>query len=142
MIKNSEGLTDTYNRFHNPEECDPDFQKLRDLHAEMDDAVVAEYCWNNVNTKCEFRLDYEIDEELWGDKNKPWRYRWRDDVQEDVLARLLELNRERALEEGQAVTDETAAVIDATPKKLNKKKPKQTEQDAAADLFTVGQEEP
>jgi hypothetical protein len=27
-------------------------------------------------TDCTFLLDYEIDEEEWGDKKKPYRYRW------------------------------------------------------------------
>ena len=38
---------------------------------------------------CEFLLDYEIDEETWGKKKKPWRYRWPDEVRDEVLARLL-----------------------------------------------------
>ena len=29
-------------------------------------------------------------------KKKPWRYRWPDDVRDEVLARLIELNAERA----------------------------------------------
>jgi len=44
-------------------------------------------------------LDYEIDEEEWRGKKKPWRYRWPDEVRDEVLARLLELNAERAREE-------------------------------------------
>ena len=41
---------------------------------------------------CEFLLDYEIDEEEWGRKKKPLRYRWPDQVRDDVLARLMALN--------------------------------------------------
>ncbi|NNJ12063.1 hypothetical protein EKD04_017170 [Chloroflexales bacterium ZM16-3] len=44
-------------------------------------------------------IDYEIDEEEWGTKKKPYRYRWPDAVRDEVLARLLELNAQRALEE-------------------------------------------
>jgi hypothetical protein len=40
-----EGLTATYNRFHNPNERAPDIQQLRDLHVEMDRAVAAAYGW-------------------------------------------------------------------------------------------------
>ena len=47
-------------------------------------------------------LDYEIDEEEWGDKKKPWRYRWPDEVRDEMLARLLELNAERAKEEARS----------------------------------------
>ena len=41
----------------------------------------------------------QIDEEDWGTRKKPYRYRWPDDVRDEVLARLLELNAERANEE-------------------------------------------
>ena len=65
----------------------------------MDRAVLDSYGWTDIPTDCEFLLDYEIDEEEWGNKKKPWRYRWPDDVRDEVLARLLELNAERAKEE-------------------------------------------
>jgi hypothetical protein len=77
----------------------PDILKLRELHTAMDRAVLDAYGWSNVSTDCEFLLDYEIDEEEWGNKKKPWRYRWPDEVRDEVLARLLELNAERAKEE-------------------------------------------
>jgi hypothetical protein len=99
MMKNNEGLTKTYNRFHAPNERDPEILRLRALHAAMDRAVLDAYGWSDVRTDCDFFLDYEIDEEEWGDKKKPWRYRWPDDVRDDVLARLLELNAVRAKQE-------------------------------------------
>ena len=99
MVKNDEGLTKTYNRFHDEGERDPDIAKLRALHAAMDQAVLDAYGWSDLPTDCEFLLDYEIDEEDWGTKKKPWRYRWPDDVRDEVLARLLELNAQRAAEE-------------------------------------------
>jgi hypothetical protein len=102
MVRNDEGLTKTYNRFHDPNEEDPDILKLRELHAAMDRAVLDAYGWSGIPTACEFLLDYEIDEEEWGDKKKPWRYRWPDDVRDEVLARLLELNAERAKEEARS----------------------------------------
>ena len=40
MVRNDEGLTRTYNRFHDPEERDPEMLKLRELHAAMDRAVL------------------------------------------------------------------------------------------------------
>lgn len=100
MVRNDEGLTKTYNRFHDPDERDPDILKLRELHAAMDRAVLGAYGWSDIDTTCEFLLDFEIEnEEEWGDKKKPWRYRWPDAVRDEVLARLLELNAERAREE-------------------------------------------
>jgi hypothetical protein len=100
MVRNDEGLTKTYNRFHDPDESNSDIVKLRELHAAMDGAVLDAYGWSDIKTDCEFLLDYEIDEEEWGDKKKPYRYRWPDDVRNEVLARLLELNARRA--EGEA----------------------------------------
>ncbi len=102
MIRNGEGLTKTYNRFHNPDEADPEIAKLRDLHAAMDRAVLDTYGWSDIPTDCKFLLDYQIDEEEWGDRKKPWRYRWPDEVRDEVLARLLELNAERAREEARS----------------------------------------
>ena len=99
MVKNDEGLTKTYNRFHDPDDRDPEILKLRELHSAMDRAVLDAYELTNITTECKFLLDYEIDEDEWGDKKKPWRYRWPDEVRDDVLARLLELNAKRAKEE-------------------------------------------
>ncbi|MDX6506112.1 MAG: hypothetical protein QOG06_756, partial [Gaiellaceae bacterium] len=99
MIKHAEGLTRTYKRFHDPYERDPEIEQLRILHAEMDRAVLDAYGWDDIPTKCEFLLDYEIDEETQGTKKKPYRYRWPDDVRDEVLARLIELNGERAAAE-------------------------------------------
>jgi len=97
MVKKSAGLTRTYNRFHDPNETDPDILRLRELHAAMDRAILEAYGWTDIPTTCDFFLDYEIDEEDWSPRRKkPWRYRWPDEVQEEVLARLLELNAERA----------------------------------------------
>ena len=96
MVRNGEGMTRTYNRFHDPDETDPDIAELRALHAAMDRAVLAAYGWRDIAPDCEFLLDYAIDEEEWGQKKKPWRYRWPDATRDEVLARLLALNAERA----------------------------------------------
>ena len=100
MVRNDEGMTRTYNRFHDPDEDSPDIAELRRLHAAMDRAVLAAYGWRDIAPDCEFLLDYAIDEEEWGRKKKPWRYRWPDAVRDEVLARLLALNAERAEAEG------------------------------------------
>ena len=99
MIRHNEGLTRTYNRFHDPDEPDPEIATLRNLHSAMDRAVLEAYGWPDIPTDCEFLLDYEIDEEDWGSRKKPYRYRWPDDVRDEVLARLLELNAQRSEEE-------------------------------------------
>ena len=96
MVRNGEGMTKTYNRFHDPDETAPDIAELRTLHADMDRAVLAAYGWRDIAPDCEFLLDYAIDEEEWGRRKKPWRYRWPDATHDEVLARLLALNAERA----------------------------------------------
>ena len=105
MVRNNEGLTKTYNRFHNPDERDIEIAKLRGLHAAMDRAVLDAYGWCDIPTDGDFLLDYEIDEEEWGKRKKPWRYRWPDEIRDEVLARLLALNAERAREERLAGRD-------------------------------------
>ena len=64
MVANNEGLTSTYNRFHDPAETSSDLLELRRLHGEMDQAVLAAYGWSDVappgplNSSCGFGLDY------------------------------------------------------------------------------------
>ena len=95
MQRLSEGLTTTYNRFHDPSERDPGILGLRELHDAIDCAVLDAYGWTDIRPTCEFLLDYEDDDES-SRRRKPWRYRWPDDVRDEVLARLLDLNRQRA----------------------------------------------
>ena len=110
MIRRGEGLTKTYNRFHDPTEVLPEVLVLRDLHAKIDRAAIEAYGWHDLvkNAKCDFILDYEEDErDMEGastnrGRKKPWRYRWPDEDRDDVLARLLELNRVRSEEEAQS----------------------------------------
>ena len=99
MLNNQQGLTEIYNRFHDPDERDPDILKLRELHAAMDRAVLDAYGWTDIPTACEFRLDYEEDEdsdEAPSRRKKPYRLRWPAEVHDEVLARLLDLNQKRA----------------------------------------------
>jgi methylase of polypeptide subunit release factors len=58
MSSNSEGLTSTYNRFHDPSETSAGLLELRRLHGEMDQAVLDAYGWSDIPTACGFRLDY------------------------------------------------------------------------------------
>lgn len=99
MIRNAEGLTKTYNRFHDPDQHSSDVVRLRELHEAMDRAVLDSYGWTDIPTACEFILDYEDEDDESGRRRKPWRYRWPDEVRDEVLARLLRLNGERAREE-------------------------------------------
>jgi hypothetical protein len=96
MVECGEGLTSIYNRFHDLTEIDARIGRLRELHDAMDRAVLDAYGWTDVRPTCDFLLDYEIDEEEWGNKKKPYRYRWSDAMRDEVLGRLLVLNAERA----------------------------------------------
>ena len=123
MVRNDEGLTKTYNRFHDPEERSPEIQQLRALHAAMDRAVLDAYGWPDIPTACEFLLDYEEEDEETENtgkkrqKKKPYRLRWPDEIRDEVLARLLALNAERAAQEKLSGNGK------ATAKKASKNQP-------------------
>lgn len=155
MVRNNQGLTTTYNRFHDPDERDPEILRLRELHAVMDRAVLDAYGWSDLQPTCEFLLDYDDEDDEDDEstrkrkKKKPWRYRWPDDVRDEVLARLLALNAERAAEEKRlgleaALTpasrepDEDGSTAGAPPPKPKRKAPgrKTTKPSAGPDLFT------
>src|SRR6266852_8664219 len=109
MLKNNEGLTKTYNRFHDPNETSSDIVQLRERHAAMDREVLDAYGWTNIETKCECLLDYEEEQDDDSRRKKPWRYRWPDEIRDEVLARLLKLNKERAEGEQLAGASEPSA---------------------------------
>jgi len=49
MLRQQEGLTQTYNRFHNQQESNANIVELRRLHVEMDQAVAASYGWQDLD---------------------------------------------------------------------------------------------
>ncbi len=125
MVENNEGLTATYNRFHDPEETNPDVLRLRELHAAMDRAVLDAYGWTDIQPGCEFILDYEEEEDEESGplrRKKPWRYRWPDEIRDEVLARLLELNRKRAEQEQINGLAAEKTVVKGKPRKSRKGK--------------------
>ena len=63
MVRNNEGLTKTYNRFHDPQEPSPDILSSRDLHAPMDRPSSPPTAGPTSPTACDFILDYEEDDE-------------------------------------------------------------------------------
>lgn len=88
LLSRQEGLTKTYNRFHNPDETSEDIAELRRLHVEMDNAVAAAYGWTDLD------LGHGFHETKQG-----IRYTISEPARREVLDRLLRLNHERYAEE-------------------------------------------
>ncbi|UUO15317.1 Eco57I restriction-modification methylase domain-containing protein [Dolichospermum heterosporum] len=88
MLTRQEGLTKTYNRFHNPDESNPDIEQLRTLHIEMDKAVAAAYGWEDID------LDHDFHETKQG-----IRFTICENARREILDRLLQLNHQRYAEE-------------------------------------------
>ena len=88
MLQREEGLTDTYNRFHNPEETAEGISHLRQLHVQMDNVVAAAYGWQDLD------LGHGFHETAQG-----IRYTISEAARRQVLTRLLQLNHQRYEEE-------------------------------------------
>jgi hypothetical protein len=123
MRQYNQGLTTIYNWFNDPN-CDyPEVKRLRELHDAMDRVVLDSYSWIDIKPKCDFMLDFENEENENGmPRIKKFRYRWPDEVRDEVLARLLELNRKRAVEEGQIVAENETPQHGSKEKKARRKK--------------------
>jgi hypothetical protein len=89
LINTQKGLTDTYNRFHNPTCLDDDMDKMRQLHAEMDQAILKCYDWDDINLEHDFYPN---------DRGKI-RYMPCRDAQREIYTRLIDLNHKIATEE-------------------------------------------
>jgi hypothetical protein len=88
MRARQEGMTRTYNRFHDPTETAADIVRLRALHAEMDQSVATAYGWNDLD------LAHSFHETAQG-----VRYTISGEARREVLDRLLALNFKRYEEE-------------------------------------------
>jgi hypothetical protein len=96
MVRYNEGMTTTYNRFHDRMETTQDIQRLRELHAAMDRAVLEAYGWQDLATRAE---PIFLDESNEDEHTYQGRLFWPSDFRDEVLARLLALNAERHTEE-------------------------------------------
>jgi hypothetical protein len=93
MVARNEGMTKTYNRFHNRTETAEDIQRLRELHVEMDRAVLEAYGWQDLAERAE---PIFLDDTNEDDHTYQGRLFWPSVFRDEVLARLLALNAERA----------------------------------------------
>jgi hypothetical protein len=112
MIAANEGMTKTYNRFHKSDERREPIRRLRELHDEMDRAVLRAYGWQDLAE--ELRPQF-LTEETEDDHTYQNRYFWPAEARDRVLARLLALSAERHAEEiaaGLAPTTRTRAAED------------------------------
>jgi len=96
MVVRNEGMTKTYNRFHDRSETAEDIERLRDLHAAMDRVVLEAYGWRDLAARAE---PIFLDETNEDDHTYQGRLFWPSDFRDEVLARLLALNAERHAEE-------------------------------------------
>lgn len=92
-----EGLTKTYNRFHNLSETAAAIAQLRQLHIEMDQAVAAAYGWQDLD------LGHGFHETKQG-----IRFTISEAARREVLDRLLALNHQRHAEEVAAAAAQAA----------------------------------
>jgi hypothetical protein len=96
MVARNEGMTKTYNRFHDRAETSDDIARLRELHAAMDRAVLEAYGWHDLAARA---APIFLDEGNEDDHTYKGRLFWPSDFRDEVLARLLALNAERHAEE-------------------------------------------
>ncbi len=123
MLARQEGLTKTYNRFHDPQETTEDIVRLRELHKEMDEAVAKAYGWDDLDLGHGFR-----------ETKQGLRYTISEEARREVLGRLLKLNHERYAEEVAQGLHEKGA-----KSKGNSKKGKRVMEEKAG--YAVGQGE-
>jgi hypothetical protein len=96
MIDRNEGLTKTYNRLHARGENGADIARLRALHAEIDAAVLRAYGWDDL---ADCAVPEFIEQDADEGKVAKTRLDWPAELKDEVLARLLALNAERAAAE-------------------------------------------
>jgi hypothetical protein len=77
------GLTKTYNLFHDPDCADADIRRLRELHEQMDRAVLACYGWSDLAPAHGFHKN----------ERGQTRFTVSPDARREILHRLLELNQ-------------------------------------------------
>ncbi len=96
MIARGQGMTPTYNRFHARAEDAGDIVALRRLHGDMDRAVLRAYGWDDL---AERAAPVFLDEGTEDDHQYQGRLFWPAAFRDELLARLLRLNEQRAAAE-------------------------------------------
>jgi hypothetical protein len=91
MLRRALGLTSVYNRLNDPaitDQSDTDIARLRKIHREIDDCVIAAYGWNDIHLDHGFHAYRQT-------------IRWTvgGAARAEILERLLEENHRRAVEQ-------------------------------------------
>jgi len=124
MMDTQLGLTKTYNRFHDRHDMNEDIIQLRNLHAKMDDVVLRAYGWDDLANMCksggeaEPRFLHDTDEPEFAYQK---RYHWPAWFRDKVLAKLLELNKERAAAEIEAAKSKSGGKLKSSALQLETK---------------------
>jgi hypothetical protein len=87
---NDTGMTDVMNAIHSPDNTDPQIEELRRVLQEIDAAVAAAYGWDDLDLTYSF-----VEQDARASKDK-WRFQISEVVRAEILARLLDLNRQRS----------------------------------------------
>ncbi len=87
------GLTKLYNRFHDADDLDPRVVRLREMHREIDTAVMRAYGWDDLD------LGHGYYEQPSLAENDRVRFTISDAARAEVLRRFADLNRQRYEEE-------------------------------------------
>lgn len=85
MVELGQGLTDIYNQVHDPSTSDPGIEQIRELHVALDLAVRNAYGWSNIDLNHGF---HQV-------RGQGIRFTFSPDAADEILDRLLELNKER-----------------------------------------------
>lgn len=121
MLDRQLGLTKTYNLFHDPHCISGDIVKLRNLHEDMDQAVLTAYDWNDIDLGHGYHGE-----------GKQCRFTISEEARREVLSRLLALNHEiheREVEEGLVTKGKSG--------RKTKKKSKKTKESKAQGLLAL-----
>lgn len=96
MLGSGLGLTFTYNRFHNHLDQEEAIARLRDLRSNIDVVCLRAFGWTDLIERCQAEWLNERNEQEMKYQN---RFFWPTAMRDEVLARLLALNAERAVGE-------------------------------------------
>jgi hypothetical protein len=88
LLERSIGLTEIYNRFHDPEEKDIHIEELRQIQVKMDELVIDSYGWRDLDLKHGFHTT-----------KQGIRFTIGETSRRELLDRLLALNHQRHAEE-------------------------------------------